>query len=101
MDRLNKTSQKRVTHVNDFLLKTFKTTTDLNSSLKKQRVVPKNPYLETGRKTSELLNTLTKQKQIVKINKEKEEQLLLEAEVKNLEHYKRAEPNEKIASMIR
>ena len=102
MDGLNKTSQKRVTKVNDFLLKTFKTSTDLNSSLKRQRLLPTNEYLEAGKKSLELLNTMPAQKQkTVRQNKEKDNQYLLEAEVKNLEHYKRAEPNEKIAAMIR
>jgi len=101
-ETFRKTSQKRVTKVNDFLLKTFKTSTDLNSSLKRQRVLPTNEYLEAGKKSLELLNTMPQQKQkVVRHNKERDAQYLLEAEVKNLEHYKRAEPNEKIAAMIR
>lgn len=53
----NKTSQKRVTKVNDFLLKTFKSSTDINASLKKDRKKVSNMYLESGKKTLELLDS--------------------------------------------
>jgi len=101
MDRLSKTSQKRITNVNDFLLKTFKTTTELNSSLKRERILPKNQYLEVGRKTLEALNSLSTVKKTRPVGKANDQQYLMVAEVKGLEHYKRAEPNEKIAKMLR
>lgn len=103
MEKLCKVSQKRVTNVNDFLLKTFKTTSELNSSLKRQRITPKNGYLEIAKKSLDLFNATgsTATSKTSKLSSEKEEAFRLAAEVKNLEHYRRAEPNEKIASMIR
>ena len=101
MDGLNKSSQKKINNADDFLLQTFKTTTELNSSLKRTRILPKNDYLEVGRRTLEILSSLPQTKKTLPIDKLSSQQHLLTSEVKNLEHYKRAEPNEKIAKLLR
>jgi len=98
---LSKTSQKRVTKVNDFLLRTFKSTTEINQSLKKNRKTVENKYLDAGKKTRELLEAYLSETKPDKALLEKERQYLAIAEVKNLDHFSQPPPNQKLAQLIR
>jgi hypothetical protein len=98
---LNKTSQKRVSKANDFLLKTFKTSTELNHSLKKSRKTTENKYLETGKRALELLQAHLTQNKPDKALVEREKAYNIETEVKNLDQFFKAPANEKLATLIR
>lgn len=98
---MQKTGQKHVQNANNFLLKTFKTTTDLSNNLKKERKVVENKYLESVQKQKQYRNVplLTKNKP-TREDEERRQREEMENEVKNIEYFVKMKVSEKNIEMI-